>query len=154
MMERLTTRDIDGTPILLHDKGYAALLDRLAAYEDTELEPEEIKRLWMRRAADAIEELQAQINGWIELERKALIKSVPKWINVKERLPEENGRYLVVLKRCGFVNDIKLNDEEIKILRYHDGWRLPYHIPEWINETLKQEVTHWMPLPEPPEVKK
>ncbi len=35
-MERLTTRDIDGAPILLHDKGYAALLDRLAAYEDLE----------------------------------------------------------------------------------------------------------------------
>lgn len=77
-----------------------------------------------------------------------------RWISVTERLPEENDRYLVVLKRYGFVDDIELNDEEIKILRYHDGWRLPYHIPEWINETLKQEVTHWMPLPEPPEVKK
>ena len=43
-MERLTTRDIDGTPILLHDKGYAALLDRLAAYEDTGLTPEEIRK--------------------------------------------------------------------------------------------------------------
>lgn len=42
-MERLTTRDIvDGSPILLRDKGYAELLDRLAAYEDTGLEPVEI----------------------------------------------------------------------------------------------------------------
>lgn len=39
-MERMTTRDFDGVPILLHDKGYAALLDRLAAYEDTGLDPE------------------------------------------------------------------------------------------------------------------
>ena len=39
-------------------------------------------------AADAIEELQGQIDGWIEQERKALLKSVPKWIPVKESLPE------------------------------------------------------------------
>lgn len=39
-------------------------------------------------AADAIEELQRQIDAWVEPERKALIKSLPKWIPVTERLPE------------------------------------------------------------------
>ena len=38
----------------------------------------------VQEAADAIEELQAQIDGWIEQERKALLKSVPKWIPVTE----------------------------------------------------------------------
>ena len=76
--------------------------------------------------------------------------SKPKWIPVTERLPEGNGRYLAVLKRYGFVDDIKLNDEQIRIMRYHDKWYLPYHVPDWINDTLKQEVTHWMPLPTPP----
>jgi hypothetical protein len=80
----------------------------------------------------------------------ALDNDKMRWIPVTERLPEENDRYLVVLKRYGFVDDIKLNDEEIRILRYHDEWRLPCHIPKWINDTLKQEVTYWMPLPEPP----
>ena len=32
-------------------------------------------------AADAIEELQGQIDGWIDQERKALIKSLPRWIH-------------------------------------------------------------------------
>ena len=31
-----------------------------------------------------------------------------------------------------------------------DGFRMPTHIPDWINEEINEEVTHWMPLPEPP----
>lgn len=46
-------------------------------------------QLLMLQAADAIEELQRQIDAWVEPERKALIKSLPKWIPVTERLPEE-----------------------------------------------------------------
>lgn len=42
----------------------------------------------LEQAADAIEELQAQIDGWIEQERNALLKSIPKWIPVTEELPE------------------------------------------------------------------
>lgn len=42
----------------------------------------------INRSADAIEELQGQIDGWVEQERKALIKSLPKWIPVTERLPK------------------------------------------------------------------
>lgn len=34
----------------------------------------------MHRAADAIGELQSQIDGWIDQERKAMLKSMPKWI--------------------------------------------------------------------------
>lgn len=104
------------------------------------------KRDLMKQAADAIKKLSRELeyaNEW----NRAMYDALPKWIPVTARLPEENGRYLVVLKRYGFVDDIKLNDEQIRILRYHDGWRLPCHIQKWINETLKQEVTYWMQLP-------
>lgn len=74
-----------------------------------------------------------------------------KWIP-SITLPEKNGHYLVVLKRDGDVDGMEIHDRNVKILRFHDGWwRLPVHIPEWINETLTQEVTHWMELPELPE---
>ena len=53
-----------------------------------------------------------------------------KWIPVTERLPEEDGDYLVY---CG-------EYDGICVLYYKKGkWR-----SKW------KEVTHWMPLPEPP----
>lgn len=30
------------------------------------------------------------------------------------------------------------------------GFRMPTHIPDWINEEINEEVTHWLPMPEPP----
>ena len=63
-MDRVTTRDINGSAIFLHDKWYAELLERLAAYEDTGLEPEEIWRYQKaetgRAAAGAFPEAQLQ----------------------------------------------------------------------------------------------
>ena len=59
------------------------------------------------QAADAIEELQRQIDGWIEPERKALIKSLPKWIPVTERLPDcEHGAEIGNIEwiSCGMVH--------------------------------------------------
>ena len=58
---------------------------------------------------------------------------VPKWISVEERLPENDGNYLV------FTSD--KNDAEIANY-YGDG--------EWITHdftNLILLVTHWMPLP-------
>lgn len=45
-------------------------------------------------AADAIEELQGQIDGWIEQERKALIKSSPRWISVNEPPNDERNVFI------------------------------------------------------------
>lgn len=41
-MERLTRRDIEGFPILCKDTDWNGLKERLAAYEDTGLAPEEV----------------------------------------------------------------------------------------------------------------
>lgn len=57
-----------------------------------------------------------------------------EWISVRDRLPEENGDYLVAL-----------DDGYIGVTWYSadEGFDL------WADAG---EVTHWMPLPEPPEV--
>lgn len=70
-----------------------------------------------------------------------------EWISVKDRLPEERGRYLVMLKTDGRIG-FEVHEHLMRILYFgSEGWRLPRHYPEWIHEALKQEVTHWMPLP-------
>ena len=77
---------------------------------------------------------------------------VPKWISITERLPDETGRYLAVKKRIA-PDEFGGNRTDIVILRFivGDGFRMPTHIPDWINEEINEEVTHWMPLPQPPE---
>lgn len=51
---------------------------------------------------------------------------MPRWISVSEKLPEENGGYLVTVKR-GYVTTAL-----------------------WVGNTENwKEVTAWMPLPEP-----
>lgn len=90
--------------------------------------------LWWQ-AADAIEELQAEINGWVDQERAFLLKSVPKWIPVSERLPDYPGRFMCYyeIDDCGEVGHC------IDWGSYNpdDGWYV-------------SGVTHWQSLPEPP----
>ena len=75
------------------------------------------------------------------LEAAALIETLAaqsKWLSVKEKLPENDAHYLV------FTSDN--NAAEVAIY-YGDG--------EWLTPDLTNLtplVTHWMPLPEPPEV--
>lgn len=84
-------------------------------------------------------------------ENAKLRARVPKWISVDDRLPEETGRYLAVKKRIA-PDELGGNRTDIVILRFFvdDGFRMPTHIPDWINEEINEEVTHWMPLPPEP----
>lgn len=77
--------------------------------------------------------------------------TVQEWISVDDRLPDETGRYLAVKKRIA-PDKLGGNRTDIVILRFFvgDGFRMPTHIPDWINEEINEEVTHWMPLPELP----
>ena len=76
--------------------------------------------------------------------------TVQEWISVKDRLPDETGRYLAVKKRIA-PDELGGNRTDIVILRFFvdDGFRMPTHIPDWINGEINEEVTHWMPLPKP-----
>lgn len=89
------------------------------------------------QAADAIEELShdheklaEDFNGAVELLRK---RSKPRWIPVAERLPEQ-GWYLA------YGPTIKT-----EVLHFNSAEEV------WSSERYYNiEVTHWMPLPEPP----
>ena len=77
--------------------------------------------------------------------------TVQEWISVKDRLPDETGRYLAVKKRIA-PDEFGGNRTDIVILRFFvdKGFRMPTHIPDWINEEINDEVTHWMTLPDKP----
>ena len=81
-------------------------------------------------------------------ENAKLRARVPEWISVDDRLPDETGRYLAVKKRIA-PDELGGNRTDIVILRFFvdDGFRMPTHIPDWINEEINEEITHWMPLP-------
>jgi len=83
----------------------------------------------MNRAADAIEEL-----------------SKPKWIPVTERLPDTSHSVLVAGK-------MKYEWEK-EYTRFVDlGWNDGVSFEtcnDWYEGQHEFEVTHWMPLPEPP----
>jgi hypothetical protein len=53
-----------------------------------------------------------------------------KWISIKERTPLYPGRYLTTCK---------IEDQQLVCILYFDG-----------DTFYEEEVTHWMPLPEPP----
>ena len=68
--------------------------------------------------------------------------TVQKWVSVKDRLPEEKGRYLTANKRCG---------DKIVVFDLWVGGGFWYVEEE--DDVFDFEVTHWMPLPLAPEVK-
>ena len=80
----------------------------------------------------------------IDVAQEAL-RERPRWISVEERLPEESGRY-IVLRKSGDCLDCCYEKER-------DSWGVLIDMGEagalWV---AYNGVTHWMPLPEPPEV--
>lgn len=83
------------------------------------------------------------------------------WISVKDKLPEVDGRYLVLMNRSLYLkgSGIRVGDppfiNSIEIFRYHTTPKAAGHIvPSWdakgFGGDLTKYITHWMPLPEPP----
>ena len=84
-------------------------------------------------AASLIERLTAEI--------VALREKVPQWISVEDRLPIDRlSKYLVAFRDAG--------GSIVDMARYFpsDGWTCD----NW--EVPQNLITHWMPLPEAPEV--
>lgn len=63
-------------------------------------------------------------------------QSEAEWISVAERLPDENGRFLTVDEK---------GDMMVCYWEEHFGW--------FAMVCNKNAITHWMPLPEPPDMK-
>ena len=96
-------------------------------------------------AADAIEELQAQLM-YSNDAAKAIAEKVPKWIPVTEteRLPDDD----VPVQACYIDYNSRRLKSDLLACRYEDNWCY------WDSEShnkCKVIITHWMPLQEPPE---
>lgn len=112
--------------------------DSLAYIQQLEAENERLQRYYEAeadRAADSHHNM---------LEAEA---SVPRWIPVEERLPETQTTVMLALKRDG--GGIRI------AIGYRAHWTpARYYIDGGNCAVDENRVTHWMPLPEPPEVNK
>lgn len=71
-------------------------------------------------------------------------RDAAKWIPVTERLPEEEGWYLVYTTP-------NREHKSINKAKFCKGFEWNNFKPEWHGAGGRWEnVTHWMPLPEPP----
>ncbi|EEO5603462.1 DUF551 domain-containing protein [Salmonella enterica] len=64
------------------------------------------------------------------------------WIPVSERMPEESGRYWCYV------------EEQNSLGKSHYQWNCSWNGQAWSDRALSGRVTHWMPLPEPPQEEK
>ena len=98
-------------------------------------------------AADAIEALEIKAETFKSAyiaEHNARIDEIKRnmWIPVTERLPEEDGKYLCTVRSFSQYNNEQYRF--VDILVFQDGCFFECGIGT-------ERVTHWMPLPEPPE---
>lgn len=98
-------------------------------------------------AADAIEELEKEVQNWkitageeasgLEHWFENYQKDIPRWIPVSERLPEADGSFITAYSKGGVSQNWYMT--------FHHGGGKWYQ-----NSEDTGEVTHWMPLPSPP----
>lgn len=99
---------------------------------------------------DAVTLLMTQLELLAEKDKRIGELVQPKWISVKERLPEKMEYYVCMM---GVEPDMGTRieicfyaiREEGSMAVEKTGWGVPRLYP-WATH----EVTHWMPLPEPP----
>lgn len=81
------------------------------------------------------------------------LEQEPNWIPCSERLPEEDGKYLVTIHKIGSEEELgfELDDVDVRKLYFNTehGWTIPKNFPSWIDDAITTDVLAWMPLPEP-----
>ena len=76
-----------------------------------------------------------------------------RWIPVNERLPEDVGSYLVYYHEWSNGDFLpKYDDYRIRVMRFMNNgkWCMPVCTDKRCEAATNRDVTHWMPLPEPP----
>ena len=69
--------------------------------------------------------------------QETILVKPPKWVSVKDRLPSHETMVIVYSELCGIGLAFIDNRDE-----------------KWCGDCHDEDVLYWMPLPEPPEVKK
>ena len=88
---------------------------------------------------DLIEKLPVTIKGQLETTLES------NWISVKDRLPDEDGEYLISMYHRFMIGGIYNKYTGRFVAKYYAEYK------EWrIMNDVCTSVTHWMPLPEPP----
>lgn len=119
---------------------YEELVKRLRRYVEIERSENHGAEL-EAEAADAIEKLIEVIQNHDFLE--SLIK--PHWIPVTERLPREELCFYLCYTDEGVIVECLWTNNKYGLGPFGEwGWRL-MDVPQ------HQRITHWMPLPPPPE---
>ena len=80
--------------------------------------------------------------------------TVQEWISVDDRLPEDSGCYLVVY-RDKYNGSISIAFDMYVKCNVGEWWESEFACDItkqflWATKLQEQEVTHWMPLPQPP----
>lgn len=93
-----------------------------------------------KKTLTAVHDL-AEVNSGLIDEASELESPQERWIACADRLPDEDGEYLVL------ANDIVKQWMEVRRLKTH-------HRKIWVDDdgfsSWPPIVTHWMPLPSPP----
>lgn len=102
-----------------------------------------------KNASDAGWEYNFYKDALEALERvQQLEAQVTKWISVEERLPEDDVDVLV------YIASKKENVDSVTAITHYTHSMYGYNIEGWCSPRQycfwDREVTHWMPLPEPP----
>jgi hypothetical protein len=117
--------------------------------------PRELASNWVYKVhawrGKSPEFMQAQVSRLEAVIREAMQRAQPQWISVEEKLPEEDASVLAAIPFYG--RDKKLVEIEVLHCAYYQGG---IGSGQKIFTTCEGEeyeagdVTHWMPLPEPP----
>lgn len=125
----------------------------MAAYEDTGLLPQEVsaKVKWADSAAKALANIFGNVGVFDLSKLNDLKKSAEQiWIPVTERLPEDDLPKYSKAKQIKVLTASKSDNGVITVrsqMRFRMTW---YKSAPWAWKSSGSEVTHWMPMPEPP----
>ena len=86
--------------------------------------------------------------------KAADVEPVQEWISAKDRLPEKKGAFLVYVKTknkwCGYIKTTWFTPCYEGVEDHMQGKQVWYDYDSDQGDYEVRDVTHWMPLPEPP----